>query len=336
MAKKNARKKGTKVVRSTRGGRRKIRRLTSSVNKRIPRAANRQRGTVQLGVSGSRTSGGFNLAGRVRLNDTTLSVSRTDTTSVDKNNAKQVENLRLVRSQEIYRQFSQTAYNEVQDTPPAGYQFVSSGADDTVRLYQNDDEYIITHRGTVLTNPNDYRSDVNLALGNLLNDPQFQERQAVTKSMLEDIPDSADVRLVGHSLGGTTALYAMNDPDINSRVDQVVTFNLGTTIGILSPTFTGDVDKILNVKKPSDPISNRRAPGKTRFVEEKKRPIPAILQPLQPWYFKLAMDLRNHSFSEPINGDPIPALEPTPDFAEEHKLIEPDAPVNDNMTPSIT
>jgi hypothetical protein len=85
-------------------------------------------------------------------------------------------------------------------------------------------ELVINHRGT--SKPLDVLSDYMKLRGMERYDPQYNSRRRHTKEMLKRYPQSENTILIGHSLGGDTALHAMHQsPSLANRVDKVHVFN---------------------------------------------------------------------------------------------------------------
>lgn len=107
---------------------------------------------------------------------------------------------------------------------------------DKVRVYKNDEgTFVISHRGTKLTDKDDILSDTNIALRNERNDKQFINRTNETENLIREIKQSnpnSKIVLTGHSLGGSTSLHSMeNNQYIRDNVDQVIVYNMGKHIG---------------------------------------------------------------------------------------------------------
>lgn len=163
---------------------------------------------------------------------------------------------------------------------------------DGVRLLQKGDQYIISHRGTRKTSFSDISTDANLALGRLLYDREYLRRVEATRDLVTSLPADANITLVGHSLGGTTAVYALNDPIINDRISNVTVFNPGTTYDFLAPRFTGTEDKVKVIVNERDPIRFGTLPGE-KISAIDNTPLPEL--PLFP-RGNVFLNVFSHSF----------------------------------------
>lgn len=143
------------------------------------------------------------------------------------------------------------------------YVFEKNLSNSNVKTYSKGNEFIIVHNGTNLSSPDGKRdliSDINILFGKEDYDSQFKSRTSKTKSNIKRIlkanPD-AEISLLGHSLGGATAIHSMQDKFVNENVKRVETFNIGVSpFNNPSKGFKGDPSKIHNNIVIGDPISN--------------------------------------------------------------------------------
>lgn len=131
---------------------------------------------------------------------------------------------------------------------------------DKIRLHvnQNNNTYIISHRGTKLNDTDDLTSDANLSFGKHHEDKQFKQRVKHTRELIDQIKrtnPNAKIILSGHSLGGSTALYAFeNDDFIKRNIDAIHIFNSGKS-PISSFNLTTDSEKFKEYRIEGDLIS---------------------------------------------------------------------------------
>ena len=104
-----------------------------------------------------------------------------------------------------------------------GYRLVSLHRG--VAAYDDDNNRVISIKGTNPMNLKDLKSDVLLATGFQENDPQFVQRTDQVRAMLtKDKP----VTIVGHSLGGSIATHMLTkDKPIRDAIEEAVLFNTG-------------------------------------------------------------------------------------------------------------
>ena len=115
--------------------------------------------------------------------------------------------------------------------PPDGYTLANDF--DGVRVFErngtgSEKHFIIAHRGS--ENLRDIKSDAMLALGKYSS--VYEARLKMTGKAIRAIRKkfpNAKIYMAGHSLGGTTANYAMRDKYVQNNVDQTVVFNMGAS-----------------------------------------------------------------------------------------------------------
>jgi pimeloyl-ACP methyl ester carboxylesterase len=150
-------------------------------------------------------------------------------------------------------------------SPPPGVTQLAYFADAGVGLYYDSekDTYVVAHRGT--WELKDAIADTHLISGTLLNTEFFKRRVDATLESLRLVPAGKPVILTGHSLGGTTATYALNNDSIDARVSRVVTYNPGSSPFMRPNTsFRGsDPSKVLNIRRTPDVVSAFATPGRT-------------------------------------------------------------------------
>jgi len=114
------------------------------------------------------------------------------------------------------------AESAYQDAPPMNYTKLTQYSNPEISTFKHKEksEYIISHRGTNLADPNtakkDVRADLNIALGNKEADAMHKRRTKQTESIIKGIRKESpkgDIYLVGHSLGGSTSSHAMASVD---------------------------------------------------------------------------------------------------------------------------
>jgi hypothetical protein len=168
---------------------------------------------------------------------------------------------------DVYRDIANAAYSEEREIH--GYEVVEDNKDWNVRLYRNGSKYVISHRGTASLQ--DAKTDVSLATGKFLSTDLYKNRVDITKNMLSSLPKDATVDIVGHSLGGTSATFALNDPDINARVGKVHAYNPGTSPFWKSrKDWKGDDSKLHVQTSTGDLVSGFSFPGEKTRVNDLK------------------------------------------------------------------
>jgi len=99
-----------------------------------------------------------------------------------------------------------------------------------VRVYElGENEFLITHRGTSLNRGNDLKADISIALGFYKSNDLFNDRLKATKTIIENIKkDNPDVKIIigGHSLGGKTAEFSLQDEYIFNNVEHGELFSV--------------------------------------------------------------------------------------------------------------
>lgn len=131
---------------------------------------------------------------------------------------------------------------------------------DGVRVMQvQSGVYYIAHRGTATLR--DLHTDFLLGIG--VKKDEFKQREQYTLDAIRSIREkdpNAVIRLTGHSLGGTTVNYAMQNPAIGDEVDKAYAYNMGTS-PFFKETLAPNVDSII---LEGDPISENQDPTKRR------------------------------------------------------------------------
>lgn len=154
----------------------------------------------------------------------------------------------------------------------SGFEVVQSTPDGGVKLYKKGDSYVIAHRGTA--NVQDVGTDYSLLKGDYLKTDSYKERLEATKELMGLVPDDAKVYMTGHSMGGTSSTFALNDKEINRRVEKVVVYNPGSSpFWDSTSEFTGDLKKVKIIRKTTDPVSAWNFPGMRQEVGASKTKI---------------------------------------------------------------
>lgn len=125
------------------------------------------------------------------------------------------------------------------DEAPDDYTKQSDLSSPDISTYKHNTKshYIISHRGTNLSDPKtarkDIRADLNIALGNKESDALHKRRTKKTESIVKAIKKKDpehDIFLASHSLGGSTASHAMVTSQlVRDNVKQHHTFNSGSS-----------------------------------------------------------------------------------------------------------
>lgn len=182
------------------------------------------------------------------------------------------------------------AESAYQDAPPMNYTKLTQYSNPEISTFKHKEkpEYIISHRGTNLADPNtakkDVRADLNIALGNKEADAMHKRRTKQTESIIKGIRKESpkgDIYLVGHSLGGSTSSHAMaSSKVVRDNVKQHHTFNSGSSALQKPPDVTPQVKDELMAKSThhrvkGDAISDHvkeNLIGKFKEYESKKKP----------------------------------------------------------------
>jgi hypothetical protein len=182
------------------------------------------------------------------------------------------------------------AESAYQDAPPMNYTKLTQYSNPEISTFKHKEksEYIISHRGTNLADPNtakkDVRADLNIALGNKEADAMHKRRTKQTESIIKGIRKESpkgDIYLVGHSLGGSTSSHAMaSSKMVRDNVKQHHTFNSGSSALQKPPDVSPQVKDELMAKSThhrvkGDAISDHvkeNLIGKFKEYESKKKP----------------------------------------------------------------
>jgi len=126
---------------------------------------------------------------------------------------------------EDYAKLAQASYND-DLIRIDGYVRNNSLSRNGVSVYTKGGTSVIAHRGT--QSFDDIKTDLSLLFGEHRSNKTFSARAQQTQKIIDALPLNQKVVLVGHSLGGNTALNALEFPKIHSRVDETHLFNPGT------------------------------------------------------------------------------------------------------------
>ena len=144
-----------------------------------------------------------------------------------------------------------------------------------IQVYQSGNDYHISGPGTDLhgdSRKQDIQDDIQILFGSQEQSNHFRLRRNRIKkdirAILKENPN-AQINLSGHSLAGSVMINALNDKFINDNVNQVHTYNVGSS-PIFDTPFTGNATKITNHLVRGDPISSGKIPGKKVF----QKPLP--------------------------------------------------------------
>lgn len=184
---------------------------------------------------------------------------------------------------------AESAYNGG-DVPPMNFTKLTqySGPDISTFKHNEKSQYIIAHKGTDLANKNsasrDVRADLNIALGNrdadALHKRRTKQTEAIIKGIRKESP-KGDIYLTAHSLGGSTASYAMaKSKMVRDNVKELHTFNSGSSALQKPPDVSPEVRDELMKKSThhhirGDLISQHvkdNLIGKYKEYESKKKP----------------------------------------------------------------
>jgi len=124
-----------------------------------------------------------------------------------------------------YAKLAQAAYND-DLIRVDGYVRNNALSRNGVSVYTKGNTSVISHRGT--QSFEDVKPDLALLFGEQRKNKTFSSRAQQTQKIIDALPLNQKVVLVGHSLGGNTALNALEFPKIHSRVQETHLFNLGT------------------------------------------------------------------------------------------------------------
>jgi len=186
--------------------------------------------------------------------------------------------------------FAEASYDTTNMTPTNNYTKLNQYSNNEISTYKHNEkpQYVISHRGTSLSDPNsarkDIRADLNIALGNkeadVLHKRRTKQTEAIVSAIKKEAPKS-DVYLVAHSLGGSTASHAMaTSKVVRDNVKELHTFNSGSSALQKPPDVSPEVRADLMKKSThhrvkgdliSEHVENNLI-GKQKLYESKKKP----------------------------------------------------------------
>ena len=130
----------------------------------------------------------------------------------------------------------ETRIEKAQSRAPEGYDIIPHLSDRMISTFQNQDDWIIAHRGSDFAGTHgkkDLKSDFNIMIGNEDGDAIHKKRTAKTERIIRDIlrnEPQSNIYLSGHSLGGSTSYSAMvNSKYVRNNVTALHTFNAGSS-----------------------------------------------------------------------------------------------------------
>ena len=134
-------------------------------------------------------------------------------------------------------------------------------------VYKNNDEIVICYLGTEKFSVKDHSTNAKMILSG---EPTKQMELALNlcKKIMDDNP-SSKVRVIGHSEGGSEALYVGLTRNL-----PTVTFNAyGLNPKLVKEINNPNADKlVINYRDPNDPVSKARKPqGKSYIVENPQK-----------------------------------------------------------------
>ncbi len=136
-----------------------------------------------------------------------------------------------------------------------------------ISLYESDDHYVISHRGT--SDLKQIEADYKLLTGvrpKYVSD-RIKETEELIKSL--NVNSSKKIIQIGHSLAGHIATESLRDPYINSKTHKVINFNPYTIHGTHSKLQKGAESKILNYITIGDIASAKGTRGRTIYYKRK-------------------------------------------------------------------
>ncbi len=138
---------------------------------------------------------------------------------------------------------------------------------DYISLYESDNHYIISHRGT--SDLKQIEADYKLLTGT--NTKYVSDRIKETEDLIKSLNVNSSKRIIqiGHSLGAHIATESLRDPYINSKTHKVINFNPFTIHKQQSRLQQGAEKKIINYITIGDPASASHTRGRTIFHKRK-------------------------------------------------------------------
>lgn len=173
-------------------------------------------------------------------------------------------------------------------------------------VYKNNDEIVICYLGTEKFSIKDHGTNAKMMISG---EPtkQMEEALNLCDDIMKNNP-SSKVRVIGHSEGGSEALYVGL-----SRNLPTVTFNAyGLNPKLLKAINNPNADKlVVNYRDPNDPVSKNRNPqGKSYIVENPQR---SFYDKINPFGILSAHKISN--FGDCNNAIPVDI------YKKEHKFF---------------
>ena len=140
-------------------------------------------------------------------------------------------------TRQVLARASEASYS-TNKTPTPDYDRIAELSNPDIATYKHKslNHFIIAHRGTDIgssTIGKQLKADFKILIGDKKSDTLHRQRAKRTEEIIRKIretnPDD-EIFLTGHSLGGSSAQYAMTRPFVRDNVKTLNTFNSGSSL----------------------------------------------------------------------------------------------------------